>query len=268
MAWKTPADFRAAVSAGAFVSTTTGICPGYAQANLIILSKDIAGDFAAFARLNPKPCPVLEEIPVGVHHSSYLAPGDDILTTIPRYRIYRHGVFTDEVTDATPFWRDDMVSFLIGCSFSFEEALLQAGLPVRHMEMGCIVPMYRSNIPTKAAGVFSGPVVVSMRPMTPDQAKQAAAITARFPGVHGDPLHIGDPQAIGIHDINKPDYGDPVEFCQGEVPVFWACGVTPQAAVNQAKPEIAISHAPGHMLVTDILNSSLIGWLPQDTGGA
>jgi len=266
MTWTNPAAFRAAVSSGAFTAPTAGICPGYAQANLIILAREVAADFAAFARLNPRPCPVLEETPAGVHHSSYLAKGDDILTSIPRYRIYRHGVYSEEVVDATEFWQEDMVSFLIGCSFSFEEALLKAGLPVRHMEMGCNVPMYRSSLVTVPYGIFSGPVVVSMRPMLPEQARKAAEITSRFPGVHGAPLHIGDPAEIGITDLDKPDYGDPVKFNPGEVAVFWACGVTPQAAVTQAKPALAISHAPGHMLVTDILNSDLEGWLPD--GGA
>ena len=253
---QTPAEFRALASQGQFTTTTAGICPGYAQANLIVLPGNLAADFAAFAAANPQPCPVLEETQHS-YISSYLAPGDNILAAIPRYRIYRYGEFVEEVTDATAYWQDGMVCFLIGCSFSFEEALLAAGLPVRHIEQDVIVPMYRSNIATKPVGLFSGPVVVSMRPMLPEQAKQAAAITARFPRVHGAPVHIGDPAVIGIKDIYQPDYGDPVEIRSGEVPVFWACGVTPQAAVTHAKPPLAISHAPGHMLVCDILNSAL-----------
>ena len=252
-----PQAFRQAVAQGEFRDTTAGICPGYAQANLIILPKEHAADFAEFARLNPQPIPVLEELPPGVYTSSYLANGANILNTIPRYRVYKDGVFSAEVFDATNHVEQDMVSFLIGCSFSFEEALLQAGLPIRHMEQGTIVPMYRTNIATLAVGAFSGPVVASMRPMLPEQAEQAKAITSRFPKVHGAPLHIGNPEALGIIDIHKPDYGDPVQLRLGEVPVFWACGVTPQAAVEQAKPALAISHAPGHMFICDILNSIL-----------
>jgi len=253
----TPAQFRALAAQGLHTSPTAGICPGYAQANLIILPTDAAKDFQHFAALNPFSCPVLEQTKPGQHISSILAPGDDILTTIPRYRIYHDGHVTEEVLDASPYWQEGMVCFLIGCSFSFEEALLQAGLPVRHIEEGSNVPMYRTSIPCTPYGIFSGSMVVSMRPMLPEQAKQAAEITAQFPRVHGAPIHSGDPSVIGIADINKPDYGEAVTIRPGEIPVFWPCGVTPQAAVEQAKPSLAIGHAPGHMLVSDILNATL-----------
>lgn len=257
MSSSSPQAFRDRVVQGRHRGPTAGICPGYAQANLIVLRREAARDFAAFAARNQQACPVLEETAVGSHISRTLAPGADILKVIPRYRIYRHGEFCEEVSDASVYWQEDMVCFLIGCSFSFEEALMEAGLPVRHIEMDRNVPMYRSNIACQPAGIFSGPVVVSMRPMLPEQAERAARITSRFPRVHGAPLHIGDPSLIGIRDIMAPDYGDAVDIYPGEVPVFWACGVTPQAAVTEAKPEIALAHAPGHMFVSDILNSDL-----------
>ena len=252
-----PKAFRELVSADQFTSPTAGICPGYAQANLIILPAAIADDFAAYAKANPAPCPVLETTSIGVHHSNYLGQGSDILKAIPRYRIYRKGEFIEEVLDATPYWQQEMVCFLIGCSFSFEEALLAAGLPIRHIEQNCNVPMYITNIECTPSGVFTGPMVVSMRPMTPIQAKLAYEITARFPRVHGAPIHMGDPALIGINNLDQPDYGDAVSIHENEIPVFWPCGVTPQAAVTRLKLDIAISHAPGHMFVSDILNTTL-----------
>lgn len=185
------------------------------------------------------------------------APGADIRTDIPRYRIYRKGELTDEVTDISSFWRDDLVAFLLGCSFSFEAPMIEAGLEVRHITDHHNVPMYKTNIECVPAGVFHGPMVVSMRPMKPADAIRAVQITTRMPFVHGAPIHIGDPEAIGIHDIDKPDFGDPSEIRPGEVPVFWACGVTPQAVAMAVKPEFMITHAPGHMFITDIPNASL-----------
>ena len=181
----------------------------------------------------------------------------DIRSDLPRYRVWRHGELTDEPTDIRALWRDDLVTFVIGCSFSFEEALIQAGLPLRHIEQNRNVAMYRTNMATTGAGVFEGPMVVSMRPFTAANAIQAIAITSRFPDVHGAPVHMGDPAQIGIADLAKPDYGDAVDIMPGEVPVFWACGVTPQAAIAQARPAFCITHAPGAMLITDLLNHQL-----------
>lgn len=239
---------------------TAGMCGGYAQANLVILPRDYAEDFKEFTKKNPKPCPVLEILD-GSPLVHAMGEGANIVTDIPRYFIYKDGVKVDEVTDASGYWQDDFVGFLIGCSFSFEEALLEAGIDVRHISMGCNVPMYKTGIECEKAGVFEGPLVCSMRPMTPEHAKKAAEITGRYPNVHGAPVHIGDPSDIGIADINRPDYGDPVEIREGEIPVFWACGVTPQAAVEQAKPPIVITHAPGHMFITNVKNSELNDYL-------
>jgi uncharacterized protein YcsI (UPF0317 family) len=180
----------------------------------------------------------------------------DIRTDIPRYRVWRHGELVEEPTDILHLWREDLVSFPIGCSFSFEEALIEDGIDVRHISCGSNVPMYRTNIQTTPAGLFHGPLVVSMRPLKPADAIRAIQITSRFPAVHGAPVHIGLPEAIGIADINKPDYGDAVPIRPGELPVFWACGVTPQAVIAQVKPELCITHAPGAMLITDLRNSN------------
>lgn len=239
---------------------TAGMCGGYAQANLVILPREYAEDFRKFTERNPKPCPVLEILD-GSPLVHAMGEGASIVTDIPRYFIYRNGVKTDEVTDVSPYWQEDFVGFLIGCSFSFEEALLEAGIDVRHISMGCNVPMYKTNMECEKAGIFEGPLVCSMRPMTPENAKKAAEITGRYPNVHGAPVHMGDPAQIGISDIGCPDYGDSVEIGDGEIPVFWACGVTPQAAVERAKPPIVITHAPGHMFITNVKNADLNDFL-------
>ncbi len=252
-----PAEVRAMIRAGEITGQTSGMCDGYAQANLAILPKDLAFDFLLFTQRNKKPCPVLDVTEAGSPVPRLTAPGADIRTDIPRYRIYRKGELTDEVTDISSFWRDDLVAFLLGCSFSFEAPMIEAGLEVRHITDHHNVPMYKTNIECVPAGVFHGPMVVSMRPMKPADAIRAVQITTRMPFVHGAPIHIGDPEAIGIHDIDKPDFGDPSEIRPGEVPVFWACGVTPQAVAMAVKPEFMITHAPGHMFITDIPNASL-----------
>lgn len=236
---------------------TSGMCGGYAQANLVILPKKYADDFKLFAEYNPKPCPILEITEPGNCMTKRTADNANIITDIPKYFIYKNGVKVDECFSAEKYWQEDMVCFLIGCSFSFEEAMIKEGIDVRHITMRCNVPMYKTNIPCKPAGIFNGPFVVSMRPMKPEDVKKAYEITGKFPHVHGDPIHVGNPEEIGIKDINKPDYGDAVEIKDGEVPVFWACGVTPQAAIENAKPEIVITHAPGHMFITDILNEEI-----------
>ncbi len=252
-----PAEVRAMIRTGEITGQTSGMCDGYAQANLAILPKDLAFDFLLFTQRNKKPCPVLDVTEAGSPVPRLTAPGADIRTDIPRYRIYRKGELTDEVTDISSFWRDDLVAFLLGCSFSFEAPMIEAGLEVRHITDHHNVPMYKTNIECVPAGVFHGPMVVSMRPMKPADAIRAVQITTRMPFVHGAPIHIGAPEAIGIHDIDKPDFGEPSEIRPGEVPVFWACGVTPQAVAMAVKPEFMITHAPGHMFITDIPNASL-----------
>ena len=259
---QTPAQVRAAIRRGEIDFPTAGMCAGYAQANLVILPPEYAADFEEYTRLNPFPCPVLE-IVKGSPITHAMGEGASLVTDIPRYRVYENGVFTKEPTDASAYWKEGYVGFLIGCSFSFEEALLAAGIPVRHIEQGCNVPMFKTSIATKKAGPFEGPMVCSMRPMTPEQARRAYEITAAMPNVHGAPVQIGHPEAIGVADVMKPDYGDPVEIREGEIPVFWPCGVTPQAAVENAKPPIVITHAPGHMFITDIRNADLNDYLER-----
>lgn len=248
---------RQRIRSGAHSGPTAGLAPGHVQANLAILPADWAGDFLRFCQANPKACPVLAVSEVGDPSLPTLGRGIDIRTDVPRYRVYREGVLTDGPTDVTDLWRDDFVSFLIGCSFSFEEALLADGVPVRHIELDRNVPMYETNIACVPAGRFSGNMVVSMRPMKPRDAIRAIQITSRFPSVHGAPVHFGDPAAIGIRDIADPEHGEAVPIGAGEVPVFWACGVTPQVAIRNARPPIAITHSPGAMLITDLLNTQL-----------
>jgi uncharacterized protein YcsI (UPF0317 family) len=249
-------EARLAVRKGAFRGPTAGIAPGYVQGNLAILPQSLAYDFLRFCQLNPKPCPLLAASAPGDPRLPALGSDLDIRTDIPRYRIWRQGELVAEVDDLHSLWRDDLVSFVLGCSFSFEEALLEAGVPVRHIACGTNVPMYRTSIATAPAGVFSGPMVVSMRPLKPADAIRAIQITSRFPAVHGAPVHIGHPELIGIRALDKPDYGDAVPVHADELPVFWACGVTPQSVIAAVKPEFCITHAPGFMLVTDQLNSA------------
>lgn len=248
----TPGDFRRLARAGTWTGPTAGCCPGFVQANLVILRAGDAGAFRRFCELNPRACPLVEVTDIGSPEPRRCAPGADIRTDLPRYRVFRDGLLEGELTDVTGLWTDDMVGFLIGCSFTFEAALLAAGVPVRHIEEGTNVPMFVTDIGCEPAQPFAGPVVVSMRPIPADLVDRAVAVTARYPRAHGAPLHIGDPAGIGIADVSRPDFGDAVTVRPGEVPVFWACGVTPQAALLAAKPELAITHAPGHMFITDL----------------
>ena len=227
------------------------------QGNVVILPKALADDFLRYCQLNPKPCPVLAVSQPGDPMLPKLGADIDIRTDVPRYRVWRRGELVDEPTDLRALWRDDLVTFVIGCSFSFEQALLDSGLSLRHVDQNRNVAMYRTNIATESAGPFHGPMVVSMRPLKAKAAIRAIQITSRFPDVHGAPVHLGDPSLIGITDLSKPDYGDAVDVMPDELPVFWACGVTPQAAIAQAKPEFCITHAPGAMLITDLLNHQL-----------
>jgi uncharacterized protein YcsI (UPF0317 family) len=252
-----PSEVRRLIREKKITNPTAGMCDGYAQANLVILPRELAYDFLLFAQRNPKSCPILEVSDVGNRKLKYLGEDIDITTDIPKYRVYEDGVLACECEDISHLWRQDFVSFLIGCSFSFEGELLEAQVPVRHIEEGSNVPMYITNIDCIPAGVFSGKMVVSMRPLSYDKIVKSVLVTGAMPKVHGAPIHIGDPSIIGIKDINKPDFGDSVAIKDAEVPVFWACGVTPQAVVMNVKPKIAITHAPGHMLITDIKNIDL-----------
>ena len=256
----TPAEARAIIREGAITCPTTGMCPGYAQGNLVVLPKELAWDFLLFCQRNPKACPLLEVADAGSRTFAQFGAGSDIARDIPKYRIYENGVLTRETTDVSAYFDDpsrQLVSFLIGCSFSFESDLLEAGVPVRQIEEGVNVPMYNTNIPCQSAGVFSGNIVVSMRPIPHALVPAAVAITAQMPRVHGMPVHIGCPEAIGIADLAHPDYGDAVTIREGETPVFWPCGVTPQAVVMHSRPPFVITHAPGHMFITDVPNAVL-----------
>ena len=248
---RSPRQLRADIRAGKWRQPTSGLAHGYTQTNVAIVPWALAYDFLLFCQRNPRPCPLLEVMDVGNPEPRDLAPGADIRTDVPRYRVYRHGVPVDEVDSLQDYWRDDLVTFLLGCSFTFEHPLMDAGIRIRHLELGVNVPMFVTNQPCKAAGIFHGPMVVSMRPIPQEQVIRTVQITSRFPAVHGAPLHIGNPMVLGICDLNKPDFGDAVPVAPGEVPVFWACGVTPQAVMMQAKPELALTHAPGHMFITD-----------------
>lgn len=251
LAQVSPAEARKAIREGHWPKPTSGLCRGRVQGNLVILPRDWAYDFLVFAQRNPKPCPVLDVTEPGDPEPRLVAPGADLRTDIPKYRVWKDGKLAAEPANILEYWRDDLVAFLLGCSFSFEGALVEAGVPVRHMELGLNVPMYQTNIPCKPAGRLSGPMVVSMRPIPHALVPKAVLCTGRFPAVHGAPVHIGDPAAIGISDVNRPDFGQSVPIYDGETPVFWACGVTPQAALMASKPPFAITHAPGHMFICD-----------------
>lgn len=250
--FETAAALRLACREGRFAAPTSGQAPGFQQGNVVILPRDLAGDFLRYCVMNPKPAPILGVSEPGDPRLPNLGDGLDIRSDVPRYRVFRNGEPAEQLTDIHELWRDDFVSFVIGCSFSFETALLQAGIPVRHIDAGRNVPMYLTNIQTHAAGPFAGPMVVSMRGFTTGDAIRAMVLSARMPQAHGAPVHFGDPAGIGISDIDRPDFGDAPILQTGDVPVFWACGVTPQSAIRKAKPAIAIMHEPGHMLVTDL----------------
>lgn len=257
--WK-PSDVRKLIREGKLDVPTTGMCSGYAQGNLVVLPKELAWDFLLFCQRNPKSCPLLEVADGGSRTFPEFGKGSDIARDIPKYRVYEYGELKEECTDVSRYFEDsgrELVSFLIGCSFSFESELLEAGIPVRQIEEGVNVPMYKTNIPCAPAGVFSGNMVVSMRPIPYRQIPAAVAITAAMPRVHGAPVHIGCPEAIGITDLSHPDFGDMVTIREGEAPVFWPCGVTPQAVLMNSRPPFAITHAPGHMFITDVKNVQL-----------
>jgi len=254
----TPSEIRQKIRKGGLSQQTSGMAYGYVQANLVILPQSMADDFKKFCELNPAPCPLIGVSKLGDAALPELGADIDVRFDVSAYRVFKNGKFDEEVSDISTLWRDDFVAFALGCSFSFEEALMDAGLGVRHIELGRNVPMYRSTIDTAPAGPFGGKMVVSMRPFLPEQVKKVAEITSRFPRVHGGPVHVGDPAKIGIENILKPDFGDEPHINDGEIPMFWACGVTPQVAIENARPEICITHKPGHMLISDRRNCEFI----------
>lgn len=253
----TALDTRLACRGGQLTNQTSGLAPGFAQANLVIMPRDLAADFLLFCQRNPKPCPLLDVTEPGSFTPPRAAPDADLRTDLPSYRLWRDGRMVEELTDIRALWQNDFVSFVIGCSFTFEAALLRASVPVRHIELGLNVPMFRTSIACQPAGVFHGPLVVSMRPLKPADAVRAVQITSRYPSVHGAPVHIGLPEQLGIADLSRPDFGDPVPVATDELPVFWACGVTPQAVAMAAKPPLMITHSPGCMFVTDLRDEEL-----------
>jgi uncharacterized protein YcsI (UPF0317 family) len=252
----TPQQARARFRAGEVPPTTSGWCGGFAQANLLAVPRDLAFDALLFARRNARPCPVLDVTDPGDPVPREVASTADLRTDLPGYRVYEDGKLAAEVADATPYWRDDMVAFLFGCSFTFEGALLAAGVPVRHLEQGRNVPMYVTTRQCAPAGRLAGPLVVSMRPIPAALVGLAGEMTARYPTMHGAPVHAGDPAELGIKDLAEPDFGDAVAMAAADVPVFWACGVTPQAVVMASRPAYAITHAPGLMFITDRTDAS------------
>ncbi len=251
------AALRGQIREDRFTGNTSGAAADLVQGNLVVLPQAYAADFLLYCQRNPKPCPLLAVGSPGDFAVRSLGQGIDLRSDLPRYRVWRHGELIDEPTDVRAHWCDDLVAFVIGCSFSFEWALAEAGVPLRHQQLGRNVAMYRSSIATEAAGPFAGPLVVSMRPLKAADAIRAVQITSRFPAVHGAPVHLGDPALIGIDDLMQPHYGDAVEVRTDELPVFWACGVTPQATLAAARPGLCITHAPGSMLVTDLRNPQL-----------
>ena len=252
-----PAQLRHAIADGRYTGNTSGLAPGFVQCNIVILPESEANDFLRFCQLNPKPCPLIASSQAPGSPALTLLGNIDIRTDVPRYRVFRDGKLDTELTDIKSLWRDDLVTFALGCSFSFEEALIADGLEVRNISQGVNVPMFRTNIPCTSSGPFAGDMVVSMRPFRAADAIRAVQICTRFPSVHGAPIHLGDPALIGIENIAVPDYGDPVAIGEDELPVFWACGVTPQVALENAGLPLAITHSPGCMLVTDKRNAEL-----------
>jgi uncharacterized protein YcsI (UPF0317 family) len=252
----TPSQAREVFRTGEMPGTTSGWCRGYVQANLLAVPRDLAFDALLFALRNPGPCPLLEVTDPGDPHVRDVAHAD-LRTDLPAYRIYEHGRLVAEVPDVTEHWRDDLVGLLLGCSFTFEAALATAGVPLRHLEQGRNVPMYVTSRECRPAGRLAGPLVVSMRPVPADLVPTAAAVTAGHLLAHGAPVHAGDPAELGIASLDRPDFGDAVELADGDVPVFWACGVTPVAVLTASEVPFFISHAPGRMLITDRADETL-----------
>lgn len=254
-----PGEARRRFRAGAWTGVTSGLCLGHVQANLAVLPAEAADEFHEFCLANPRPLPLLDATAPGDPVPRRVAPDADLRTDLPRYRVYRHGEPVAEPTDIEDLWRGDLVAFLLGCSFTAEARLQDAGVHLRHLALHGQVPMFVTSIQCAPVGRFRGPVVVSMRPIARSQLHVAEAVTAEYPLAHGAPLHAGDPAAIGIADLARPDFGLPIEVLPDEVPVFWACGVTPQAVISTVRPELALTHAPGHMFITDLRDSDVRG---------
>jgi uncharacterized protein YcsI (UPF0317 family) len=252
----TPSELRRRIRRGEWTTPTSGAATGFLQANLVMLPASHAFHFLLFCTRNPKPCPVLDVLEAGVYAPA-IAHDADLRDDLPRYRVFEQGAMAGEVTSVRDRFRPDLVSFLLGCSFSFENAMLAAGLPIRNVEENKNVSMYITNRQCRPAGPFSAPLVVTMRPMTPEQAVRAVQVTTRFHLTHGAPIHMGDPGALGIRDLDRPDFGDPVTIRPGEIPVFWACGVTSTLAATSARLDLTITHAPGHMFVSDLKDEHL-----------
>lgn len=257
MSMQTPREIRERIRSGQWARPTSGLAPAFAQANLVILDQRYAFEFLLFCQRNPKPCPVVEVLEPGGHEPRLTAPGADIRRDVPLYRVWKNGELAEEVSDITSCFGPESVSFLLGCSFSFEHALIASGVPVRNIDEGRNVSMYITNRKCISAGRFSAPLVVSMRPVRHDLVSRAVRVTGRYASVHGAPVHIGDPRVLGIHDLEHPDFGDPVSIREDETPVFWACGVTSSMAALSARLDLCITHAPGHMFITDVLNESI-----------
>jgi uncharacterized protein YcsI (UPF0317 family) len=251
----TLAEARSRIRSGEYDGPTGGLARGHVQTNLVILPEEYAFDFLKFCVRNPKSCPVLEVTDVGSPVPPSMALEADLRTDVPKYRVYERGELIDEPTDIRSYWRDDLVSFLLGCSFTFERALLDAGLYLAHLDQGRNVPMYVTGQECVPSGPFSGPMVVSMRPYRPNEVPLAVAISGRYPAMHGAPLHVGDPETLGVKDLGEPEFGDPIEIAEDQIPVFWGCGVTPQAVAMKASPPLMITHSPGHMFITDRLDA-------------
>jgi len=248
-------EVRSRIRSGEYAGPTGGLAGGHVQTNLVILPGDYALDFLKFCVRNPKPCPILEVTDAGSPTPPVLAQDADLRTDVPKYRVYENGELVDEPTDILSYWREDLVSFLIGCSFTFERALLDAGLHLAHLDQGRNVPMYVTNRECIPSGAFAGPMVVSMRPYRADEVPLAVAVSSRYPTMHGASVHVGDPDAIGVKNLEEPEFGDPVSIEEDQMPIFWACGVTPQAVAMDVGPPLMITHSPGHMFITDRLNA-------------
>jgi len=249
-----PKKIRSEIREGRWGKTTAGLCPDYIQANLVILPKDLAFDFMIFCYKNPKPCPIIDITEIGSPVPKLAAPDADLRFDVPKYRIFKNGELIEEVDNIERYWQDDFVSFLIGCSLTFEQALVKNDIPIRHIEDKKVCPAYITNIECNSSSYFHGPMVVTMRPILYSKVVRSVQITTNYPLVHGAPVHIGNPKLIGIKDINKPDFGESTRIENGEVTVFWACGVTPQVVAMESKPRIMITHAPGYMFLTDLKN--------------
>ena len=246
---------RAGIRAGEYTGPTGGLAPGFVQTNLVVLSEEYAFDFLKFCARNPKPCPVLEVTDTGSSTPSVMAPGTDLRTDVPKYRVYENGELVDEPFEISSRWGDDMVAFLTGCSFTFETALLSAGLRLAHLDQDRNVPMYVTDRQCVPSGPFDGPMVVSMRPFRAEEIPLAVAVSGRYPTMHGAPVHVGDPDSLGIRELDEPEFGDSISIEEDEIPVFWACGVTPQAVAMKAGLPLVITHSPGHMFITDRRNA-------------